>query len=346
MSNGKSLVLLYLCIGLYSSAALTQEIASPHKTATPRINLDVVVTPKSGPAVTGLQQQDFTILDNKVAQPVTSFKEVAGGQAPISVILVIDAVNTSYQEIAYERGELKTFLLANDGQLQYPTALAIMSDNGTQIQEGFSQDGKAMNESLEKFAVGLRSIRQSAGVYGADERFQISLRTLRMLAAQEASRPGRKIVLWASPGWPLLSGPGIQLDNKQQQQLFSTIVDLSTQLRLANITLYAVNPLGATEGVGRTFYYQQYVKGVSKSSQTQIADLSLQVLATQTGGVAINSTDIAGMLQQCLADTKNYYEVSFDALPAERADEYHHIEVHVAKPGLTARTREGYYAQP
>jgi len=51
-------------------------------------------------------------------------------------------------------------------------------------------------------------------------------------------------------------------------------------------------------------------------------------------------------LQQSVADGQAYYELSFDPPRADHADEYHHIEVQVAKPGLTARTREGYYLQP
>jgi hypothetical protein len=52
------------------------------------------------------------------------------------------------------------------------------------------------------------------------------------------------------------------------------------------------------------------------------------------------------MLQQCLSDIAPYYEISFVAAAAERPDEYHRLEVTVAKPGLTARTSQGYYAQP
>ena len=37
------------------------------------------------------------------------------------------------------------------------------------------------------------------------------------------------------------------------------------------------------------FLYQDYVKGVSKPSQAVIGDLSLQALAEQTGGMALNS---------------------------------------------------------
>ena len=56
--------------------------------------------------------------------------------------------------------------------------------------------------------------------------------------------------------------------------------------------------------------------------------------------------DIVALLQKCMADTGAYYEMSFDAPPADHRDEYHSLEVGVSKPGLTARTRQGYYAQP
>jgi VWFA-related protein len=154
-------------------------------------------------------------------------------------------------------------------------------------------------------------------------------------------------MLWVSPGWPLLSGPRIDLTSKQQDQLFATIVGLSTQLRQARITLYSVDPLGSGEGVGRTFYYEEFLKGVGKASKAVVGDLSLQVLATQSGGLALSSSnDIVSLLQECVEDTKAYYAISFDTAPADHRDEYHSLEIRVSKPGLTARTRQGYYAQP
>ena len=49
------------------------------------------------------------------------------------------------------------------------------------------------------------------------------MKALHELAEHEAKLPGRKMIFWVSPGWPLLSGPGIQLDGKQQNQIFSTL---------------------------------------------------------------------------------------------------------------------------
>jgi VWFA-related protein len=338
------------CLSLicFSKAAFTQQTPQP---APPppdgQIHLDVVVTAKSGPPVRGLEQKDFTILDNKAPATITSFRAVTGAQEPVRVILLIDAVNTGYQTIAFERGQIDAFLRANGGKLAHPVKLAIFGDTGTQIQQSFSTDGNAIAASLDQQTVALRTLRRSAGFYGAVDRFDLSMKTLEQLASSEAAHPGRKLILWISPGWPLLSGPGVQIDAKQQQALFGAIVEASTELRQARITLYNINPLGAGENTLNVFYYQQFLKGVSKPNQVSGGNLGLQVIAAQSGGLVLNSSnDVSALLQQAFADADAWYELSFEPAGAERPNEYHQIEVRVDKPGLMARTRQGYYAQP
>jgi VWFA-related protein len=338
-----------LAIALLSTLFATAGIAQQEATPTPADNaiyLDVVVTPKSGPPVSGLEQKDFTILDNKDTPPITSFRAFSGPNAPVEVILFIDAVNSGYTTIAYERSEIDRFLRANGGHLAHPMKLAIFGDTGTQIQQSYSTDGNAIATSLDQQTVALRSITRSAGFYGGVDRFQLSMRTLDQLTQSESSRPGRKIILWVSPGWPLLTGPAVQLDEKQEKQIFNSIVETSTRLRQARITIYNINPVGAAESTSRTFYYEQFIKGVTKPHQANIGNLGLQVLAVQTGGLVLNSSnDISAMLQQCFADANAWYELSFQPTPSE-PNEYHQIQVRVDKPGLVARTRTGYYSQP
>jgi len=346
MSIDTRFVFFLLAPLLYAAVLPAQQNTQSTPSPASRIYLDVVVTPKSGPPVANLQQQDFTILDNKTPQHPTSFKALGGSREPIEVVLVIDAVNTSYQNLSYERGEIDKFLRANGGHLPQPTTLAFFTDTGTQMQQGFSTDGNALSASLDQQVIGLRTIHRSSQ-WGASERVQLSMKALGEIAVREADHPGRKLILWISPGWPLLSGPRIELTSKQQDQLFGTIVGLSTQLRQGRITLYSVDPLGSGEGVGRTFYYEEFLKGVSKASRVVVGDLSLQVIATQSGGLALSSSnDISSLLQQCLVDTEAYYAISFDSAPADHRDEYHSLEIRLSKPGLTARTRQGYYAQP
>jgi VWFA-related protein len=338
---------LLLCASFVCTATLcAQQNAAPGPAPASRIDLDVVVTAKTGPPVGDLQQQDFTLFDNKTPRHLTSFQAVTGSQNTTHILLLIDAVNTSYENIAYERGEVDKFLRANGGHLPQPMALAFFTDTGTQIQSTYTTDGNALSTSFDQYAIRLRNVRRSSQ-YQAQDRLNPSLKALGQIVMHEADLPGRKLIFWVSPGWPLLSGPRIELDGKQLNQIFASIVGLSTDLRRARLILYSISPLGTSEGLGRDFYYQTFLKGVGDAHKAELGDLSLQVLAVQSGGLALTSSnDVASLLNQCLVDAQSYYEVSFDASPADRRDEYHSLEIKVDKPGLSARTRQGYYAQP
>ncbi len=225
------------CLGLFLLVPLlcTAKISAgqdhaPTISGDGNIHLDVVVTPKSGPPVSGLQQQDFTILDNKVPQTILTFQAVRGREAPVEVVLVLDDVNTGLENVAYERSEIDKFLRTDGGQLAHPMALAFLTDDGIKIQDEFSSDGNELSAGLDKSGLGLHSIRRSGGVYSAVERLQISLKALFELGTREAARPGRKIIVWISPGWPALSGPGVeeQLGAKQEQAIFILIRQVFT----------------------------------------------------------------------------------------------------------------------
>jgi VWFA-related protein len=146
----------------------------------------------------------------------------------------------------------------------------------------------------------------------------------------------------------MLSNARYHMDPRNQSSFFHSIVDLSTNLREARMTLYGVIPLDLNKGNGAYAYlYQNFMKGVESAKQADAGNLSLQVLAEQSGGRAIGPTgDIYGGIVRCVADSNAYYELSFDAAPAERVDIYHALQVRLDKPGLTARTNTGYYAQP
>ncbi|MGB7285040.1 MAG: VWA domain-containing protein [Candidatus Acidiferrum sp.] len=331
-----------------AAGGMAQEANPPAQPIPGTINLNVVVTAKSGPPVNSLQQQDFTILDNKVPQSILSFRAVRGREAPIEIVLVVDDVNTGISNVAYERTEIDKFLKTDAGQLSHPVALAFLTDAGIKVQNDFSSDGNALATAVDQYTLGLHSILRSGGIYSAVDRFRVSMSALLELATREAGRPGRKIILWVSPGWPILSGPGVeqQLDAKQQQQIFDTAVKLSTLLREGHVTLYSIDPLGTADFAGRAFRWEAFTKGISKPSQAEWGNLALQVIATQSGGLALTaSNDVTGLLQQCVADTQAYYEISFSPSLDQKPATYHRLEVRLADRKMTARTNQGYYVQ-
>jgi VWFA-related protein len=315
------------------------------------VTLDVVVTDKSGNPVAGLQPQDFTLLDNKQPRSVQTFHAEnsvnAKADDPVEVFLLIDGINSPFNSIANIRQQLVKYLRRNGGHLTQPTSFIFVTDVRAQVQVKPTRDGNALIAYLDDSSTGLRVFGQSGGLFGAEERWRLSLRALDLLAASMSKTPGRKLIVWIGPGWPGFTGSEWVRTQKDQGELFNYIAEVSTELRQARMTLCSVDPGGAGQFNVRNFLYRDFFKGVASAKQADVGDLFLQVLATQTGGqVLFGSNDLASSIDRCAADANAYYVLSFNLPPASHPNEYHAIEVQIGKPGLQARTRTGYYAQP
>jgi VWFA-related protein len=322
--------------------------AAPTGSASAAMTLDVVVTDKLGMPVPGLQPEDFKLLDNKQPQNLLSVQAANGMKAktdpPVEVLVLIDAINPGFLSVANERQWLASFFAENGNELALPTSLIVLSDNGMKIQDRPTRSGKALLDYLNANATGLRAIRRSEGLEGALEREQHSLLGLDFLARRVSKTPGRKLLVWLSPGWRVFTNAGWTGGPKDEQTLFNYIVSMSTELREARITLYSIDPNGAGSG---SFFYQNYLKGVDAPAHADFGNLFLQVLATQSGGQALfGNNDLASLIDRCLADAKAFYVLTYQPPVAAHPNEYHGIEVQVDKPGLKVRTRTGYYAQP
>jgi len=316
------------------------------------MTLDVVVTDKSGKPVSGLDQQNFTLLDNKEPRKILSLHAVQDGGAtsdpPVEAFLILDEVNAGFSNASVERIQLEKFLKQSGAELPVPVTLVFFTDAGTSMGTVSSRDGNALLADLEKQKLGLRTVTRSQGFYGAGDRVQLGIQALEQLAALEATKPGRKLAIWISPGWPLLTGPRVELTNKIQASIFQSIVQISDALRRADLTIYSIDPLGTNDAGGfRTMYYKDFLKGVKSPNQVQIGNLGLQVIADQSGGRVLNSSnDIAGEIATCVNDASSFYVLSFESAVGDGPNDYHALEIKMDKSGLTAHTRTGYYAQP
>jgi len=253
-------------------------------------------------------------------------------------------VNLGFQILARERDQIADFLRLNNGHLAQPASVFLFTDHGLKVLLQPSMDGNALAAQLSRSDTGLRALGRSAGANGAIERFDLSLKWLNAVANSELKRPGKKLLIWTGPGWPLLDRPGIETSKNAAQGLFEEIVSLSTTLREANMSLYSVT--NGTPGLG-TFLYQDFLKGVKNPDRANASDLNLKVLATQTGGLVITpDNDVTAQVVTCVQDASAFYTLSFDPPPADKANEYHDLKVEIGKPGLVARTSTGYYNQP
>lgn len=319
-----------------------------------KIKLDVMVTDVAGKPVGGLGQQDFTLSDNKKPQPILSFREVNGvtgngtaADPPVEVILLIDATNNSLRNIAYERSQVEAFLRQNGGHLAQPVTLMIFSEQGVKVQPKSSTDGNLIADSLATSEATMHLVPRSGG-YDAIERMGLSLKTLRQIAAAETRKPGRKMLIWVGPGWPMLQSGAYQTSEAGQRNVFNGIVETTRELREARITMYSVNPFDPNlqTRMGPD-YYKSFLKGVASAKQAEAGDLAVPVFAIHSGGVVTNrGTDLSRQLNECIAEAAVYYSIGFNPPNSEHTDEYHELEVKMKKPDMKARTNAGYYAEP
>ncbi len=312
------------------------------------ITLDVEVTDLAGKPARGLKQSEFTVLDNGKQQAIGSFREFDGETAPplVEVVLVVDTMNASLQDVVIARQGVDKFLRQDGGHLPIPVSIAFLAERGAKLNSP-SKDGNALADDLEKLQTPMRVHGLAQGINGATDRQQQSIAALETLATFEAKKPGRKLVVWVGPGWPLLSGPS-EVGEQERRRYFDWIVSLTTSLRTAHITLYSVTPLNLMpETAQNAFLYKSYLKGVESPKQADSQNLALQVLATHSGGQVLSkSGNLSAQLARCIADASSYYEISFEASDTDHVRTYHALAVKADLAKAEVRTLTSYYAIP
>jgi VWFA-related protein len=340
-----------------ANPVLTQR--PPSKAPTPqtqvatagKVKLDVAVTDAAGNSVGGLQPWDFKLLDNGEPRKILSFRayndSTVKPDPPVEVILVIDSVNLPFEQVAVTRQGIERFLKENDGHLKQPVTLLLLRDSGMRVQPRPSVDGNALLSVVNQITGNVRTIDSAMGGEGLLERFQLCARQMGAIAENEARKPGRKLLIWVGPGWPMLSRPVLgYYSEKDQRRYFDGIVELSTKLREARMVVYSVAP---STGADTTYSirYEDYLKGVKSPRDSDSGDLALKVLATQTGGRVLGpDNNLSAQIDRCVADANSFYRISFDPRLAAHADEYRDLKLEVDQPGLTVRTNTGYYNEP
>ncbi len=319
------------------------------------IQLDVVVTNKEGIPVTGLVLKDFTLLDNNQPAKIVSFREsdAIAHQADDStqVILLLDAVNLDYLILSRTRDEIAKFLRQNGGHLAQPVSVLLFSNDGAKVLLQPSTDGNALAAELDKTSATLRVIDRAGGVNGDSERLGLSIKWLTTIAENEAKLPGRKLLIWTGPGWPMLDRADITTSPRGVRLLFDWAVDVSTTLRESRVTLSDVSLPNHDPNLDANFLdtdiYESFLKGVKTANQMQSANLGLKVMAIQSGGrVMFPDNDLAAQIRRCIQDAGAFYTLSFNSPHTNQANEYHELRIVIDRHKMTARTSTGYYNQP
>ncbi len=104
--------------------------APTFRVTTRLVFLDVTVLDRRGhPVVKGLTKDDFTITESKQQEPIVSFEppeaHAKKDSAPATV-LVLDLLNSRFEDFGYIRYQVRKYLLAQPSPLSSPTELMVL----------------------------------------------------------------------------------------------------------------------------------------------------------------------------------------------------------------------------
>lgn len=134
-----------------------------------------------------------------------------------------------------------------------------------------------------------------------------------------------------------------------QKKLFDDIRLLSDELLRARMTIYTVDPRGV--GMGRRSPFDSRVRtsdeaaSLTRDKQIAFSDLALSALSNETGGHSFyGHENVDAEIATSIAEGENYYTLSYYPNDHNFNGSFRKVKLTIAKPGLVARTRDGYYA--
>jgi VWFA-related protein len=327
--------------------------------------IDVVVTDKNDKPVTNLTKDDFIVTEETFPQTVLHFEPPSAhplpagdlvhssadlakiGEATVD-ILVLDELNTPFEDNAYSRYSLQHFLKRQPPTMP-PTTLLVANDKQFAVLQDYTQDRSLLIAALKRDPVVYPWRRSMNGGAGEDGvvRLGQSLQTLQSIAQAAAGTPGRKTIIWVGKGFP--SVDLTNLDDDSASKLYEAIKRCTNLLLQSRVTLYVVDPTGLSS---TTYDNSADIPVDLAALEEESGDepfsngIRFSKLAPATGGRVFKlRNDVDQEIASSIQDGSLYYTLSYRPT-GESAEpgEYRHIRVTMKDPNLKAATRDGYYA--
>jgi len=335
--------------------SVAQKPLAPLSAADPVVHkglftIDVFVSDAAGNSVPDLAPSDFSLLDNDQPAKIRTWQSSPAATGPASesaseaapeLIFVLDTVNLTPQQLTETESSIVRFLQRNNGRLNFPCFVYRLTRDGLFSSLRPVMDGALLVEELEQkrsqwtvWKADSREINPFGAWESGLPRNRLSLRALGSIAIGQRDVPGHKVVVWIGLGWPV-NGGDISFDEA---------TELSTRLRETRITL---DNLNVWLNPVPSFNYHDYLDAPRSQKDMQPAKMALQVIATHTGGLVLDSSeDLDRDIARCAEEVRSFYTLTFNPPHTDMMDEFHDLRVHLDRPGLTVRASAGYYNEP
>jgi len=366
------------------------------------VTIPVVVTDKSGTHIQNLKKEDFVVLEDGKEQRITSFDEIQKPTNPVwriptqpgrfsnvlardaaptrLTVVVLDMINTPFQDQAFARQALLKFL-AESLTGDQPTALLVIRRSGMQVIHDFTTDpkllvaalrkitgekqplepasvaalpsgGDGLSQALQRLMQLERASEQEMESFDRRSAVMTTLEVMQQIAQSCAGLPGRKAVIWASGGFPFSineltmalkeTGPRLSLPT----DIWPLYERTWKALNDAQIALYPVDVRGLVN-----FRHVSAEMGRPEGSYYSHAEwqhfdtvATFQTFAAATGGRAFFDTnDLKAAFQKASEDNSSYYVLGYYLDRTGKTAGWHKLSVKVAQKGARIRARSGFF---
>jgi Ca-activated chloride channel family protein len=226
-------------------------------------------------------------------------------QQPISLALLIDTSASMDERMGIAQEAAVGFAKQLHSQDQ---AEVIDFDSQVRILQAFTNDSAALETAIRA-----TTANGSTSLYNA---LYIALKDLKKVKAETTTDIRRQAIVLLSDG-----------DDTSSLIEFDQVLDLAKR---SETTIYAI---GLRQGeLGRREFKE--------------AEFVLRQLATETGGRAYFPTDareLQKIYQSIWDELSSQYALAYSSSNPKRDGAWRRIQVRIAQPGLSARTKQGYY---
>ena len=287
------------------AAAQQPPLTPSFKSGVEIVSLNVTVADPQQRYATDLQEEEFQVFEDGVKQDISYFNR---SNLPIALALLMD---TS----ASMESRLQTAQEAATGfakQLRSQDLAEIIDfDSRVNILQPFTNSAEALEQAIRRTSAG-----GSTSIYNA---IYIALKDLKKVIVKQPDEVRRQSIVVLSDG-----------EDTSSLLPFEEVLDLAKRSETA---IYAIGLRDA--------------EGAASSRGFKEAEFVLRQLSQETGGRAffpLQVAELPAIYSQISEELSSQYSLGYTSKNAKRDGAWRRVVVRVARPNLTARTKQGYFA--
>jgi VWFA-related protein len=270
------------------------------------------------------------------------------GDAPVT-ILVLDELNSTFQDSAFSRQMMVKYLQGQPSVLKQPTVLMAAMNTTFQQLHDYTQDRDALVEAVKKHMPEYPWAMMGSGKSGpgAVERMAQNLAALQQIAQASSGTSGRKNLIWVGNGFPSANLVGMPQD--EADIIEAAYRKCTDRLMAARVTMFTINPTADTPVTVEADDVADLDSAGAEGGPDPMGEgkVSFSSFAADTGGIAyMGRNDLNHVMDEGIARGQEYYTMSYSPTSTDDvAAKFRSIKIVMVDKNLRALTRDGYYPE-